>query len=1013
MTQALVTVVCPLPPDRVADAGQMIDTLGNPANPAIGGALDVLQNDAGTHFVSLHAVRSRDGLRGYIVLELSADGTEAAAVERIANAIGEDLKAVFLMASDWASGRSLSDYLLRHRVTVGGGWFSNPGVVFSGTPDMTVGRILAEEALAARIGVLLGAQGGGMGALERLDAVRSALANEPAFGDSLRPGVAAPPDPPAGQSLTGALVVPLAVTYLWPAGLFVLVWALIAGLAAPHGHTFLYGAMHGLWHGLLVALVLVVLGAGALYGLLVRAEATDWLEERTADRATQAAMFARENRQAQNHMISVTQRKPGVVRKITSLLIFRAIGELAANYYRPGFLSDIGTIHFARWVTPPGSPDVLFFSNYDGSWESYLEDFITRAHAGLTGAWSNSIGFPRSHNLVEDGATDGERFKRYARQSMQPTRFWYSAYPDLTTIEIRANSEIRRGLSGAMTEDEATAWLALFGSTARPESKLISSEIQSLLFGGLRFMKSGTCLLYTLSPETTRARAWLAEIRTHVAFNDGRRLGAEAVITLALGAPGLARLGLPEEGLNTFPFAFLEGMATEPRARILGDLGENGPANWWWGQTQPHAALLLYGRSDAAVTALLRTLDAAASRFSATLIKAIPLEPITNDKKEAFGFVDGISQPVIRDTYKGQRNTDPLHLVAPGEFILGYPDNRGNMPPGPTLPATADSANLLPLVGQPDGFARTLVESPRDLGCNGSFLVIRQLEQDAGAFNAYCEAEAARLKTHLPPPYDVSADFIAAKLVGRWRDGSSLVRHPYESGSVSIAKAAARVAAPAAPVVPVVPAVSVVTAAPAMPAMTPTAASPAASRAAGTAAATTSPAIAHSATAHPAGHAGKPHEHGDNSFRFGTEDPEAVRCPFAAHIRRANPRESLDPGSDDQVAITNRHRIIRVGRQYMPEAGQKPGLLFMCLNGDIERQFEFLQQNWIMAPSFHGLSHERDPILGDGSNGECGFTIASREGPLRLNQVPRVIATRGGGYFFLPGKRLIEFLSTP
>jgi hypothetical protein len=104
-------------------------------------------------------------------------------------------------------------------------------------------------------------------------------------------------------------------------------------------------------------------------------------------------MFERENRYAQNHMISVTQRKPGLVRWFTARLVFWIIGEFAARYYPPGFLSDIGTIHFARWVTAPRSPDLIFLSNYGGSWESYLEDFITRAHAGLTAVWSNSIGF--------------------------------------------------------------------------------------------------------------------------------------------------------------------------------------------------------------------------------------------------------------------------------------------------------------------------------------------------------------------------------------------------------------------------------------------------------------------------------------------------------------------------------------------------------------------------------------------------------------------------------------------
>ncbi len=97
-------------------------------------------------------------------------------------------------------------------------------------------------------------------------------------------------------------------------------------------------------------------------------------------------------------------------------------------------------------MTSPGTPDLILLSNYDGRWEGYLEDSITKAHTGLTGVWSNSLFFPRTENLVNKGATDGERFKWHARRSIVPTRFWYSAYPDLTTRVIRANAEIRRGL---------------------------------------------------------------------------------------------------------------------------------------------------------------------------------------------------------------------------------------------------------------------------------------------------------------------------------------------------------------------------------------------------------------------------------------------------------------------------------------------------------------------------------------------------------------------------------------
>ena len=149
----------------------------------------------------------------------------------------------------------------------------------------------------------------------------------------------------------------------------------------------------------------------------------------------------------------------------------------------------------------------------------------------------------------------------------------------------------------------------------------------------------------------------------------------------------------------------------------------------------------------------------------------------------------------------------------------------------------------------------------------------------------------------------------------------------------------------------------------------------------------------------------------ENDFLFGSEDPEALRCPFGAHIRRSNPRDSFGPGSQDQIAIHNRHRIIRVGRVYDPKEGQSPGLLFMCLNADIERQFEFIQQTWLNSPSFHSLACEKDPLMGDAEVGACSYTIPTRDGPVRLKPMPRFVTTRGGGYFFLPGKRLIEYLS--
>lgn len=1016
MSHALSTFIAPLRPDRIGDAEAAIDLLGNPARQDIKAALDRLEPPpgrpaeaevppdefVGTHFASLHAIRSSDGKRAYILLEFSADGTPEEALRRVLDAIGEHLRPVFMLA-DWRDGADLASYLTSHRVEVGSGFFDNPGLAFAGTAGMTVGRIRAEGRLAAAAAELLDAHREPMAAFARLQDVRAKLPAEHAY--ALRPAAPqAPFEPLSVASFIARLLGGFATKYLWPFLLLVLAWSAYSGLQAlwlQDGFwrrlaAFLVGA----FGGLAIAVVVLVLALGAVYLVFRRGEDRDPLDENAPDRSTNAAMFERENHYAQNHMISVTQRKPGLIRAFTARLAFWVVGEAATHFYRPGFLSDIGSIHFARWVTPPKSPDLIFLSNYGGSWESYLEDFITRAHAGLTGIWSNSIGFPRSENLFQKGATDGERFKRYARRSMAPTRFWYSAYPSLTTDNIRTNADIRRGLSGAMTEEEADTWLALFGSAARPVEKLVSSEIQSIVFGGLGFMPFGACLVVELPEEVDTARRWLQFVSQHIAYNDGRRLRRTAVVTLALGARGLERLGLPEEGLATFPFAFLDGMTSAARARILGDFGENGSEHWRWGRTAPDAVLLVYSETPGDLAALESSLGQSAADLGMAAFHRIPLRPVSTlkkdaqkkgdddpqkDKREPFGFVDGISQPVIRGTYKGLRNADQIHLVEPGEFVLGYPDDRGNIPPGPTLAATLDPANKLPLVSGSLDFSRTVVENQRDIGFNGSFLVIRELEQDVDGFWDYCGSEATRLANRLPQPYVIDKQFIAAKLIGRWTDGSSLMRHPYESQTAAKERALKRWHA----------------------SFGPKAAKLAVQIPHATKRPTSKPA---SAAAHSIPEAPDQSYRTDNDFLFGTEDPEALRCPFGSHIRRANPRDSLDPGSQDQIDISNRHRVIRVGR---PLEAEKPGLLFMCLNGDIERQFEFLQQSWLRSPSFHGLSCEKDPVLGDGEAGVCSYTIPTRDGPVRLSPMPRFVTTKGGGYFFLPGKRLVEYLCAP
>ena len=986
---ALVTIVARVPAAHLARLDGLIAGLGNPVNKDVRAALDAA---GGLHFMSLHAIPDGDGKTGYLVFEFTADGEPRAALDRIAAAIGDRLNPIFAAATDWRAKQGLAAWLDAHRISVGPGIFANPGLCFAGTPGMSVERIRKEAALSRFVAPLVADGRPSLRPIDRLAEIRAAVKANP---DHFWALAAPPPAAKEGRPLPGALglIARLApsfiATYLWPAGL-----VLIAAFAAAWLMSGSFGT--AAWWALMTLLILlgvILVWLGGAFTALRRQEARDWTDSRAADHATWKAMGEHENHCAQNHMVSITTRKPGMVRWFTLRIAFWLIGQFATRFYAAGFLGSISTIHAARWITIPGTRKLVFFSNFGGSWESYLEDFITRAHGGLTAVWSNSIGFPRAKNLFQQGATDGERFKRYARASMKPTLFWYSAYPDLTTDHVRCNAALRRGLASALTNDEAAQWLALFGSAARPEEKLETMEIQSLVFGGLGFMPCGACLLYTLPDDPARARRFLAALQPHIAFGDGRRLRRQAVLTVALGGRALAKLGLPDECTRGFPAAFLEGMGEPNRARLLGDSGETGPDRWEWSDARFDLALLAYGKTDRAVARLEAVVAAHAAEYGLEASHRIPLAEVVKPVKEPFGFADGISQPVIRGTYQSFRSNDPIHVVEPGEFIIGYPDNRGNRPPEPELSPLADPENVLPVADHSRAFANAIVESPRAVARNGSFLVIRQLEQDVTGFWDYCWAESRRLSAsaRLPAPYDVRPDFIAAKLVGRWRDGTSLVRNPYypmprpkpavadkeqleaQRRKTKTGEPAPAEDRPETPVTPLRPATN-----------------PAQGAAIQSAAA--------------------PNPRGDNDFLFGVEDPEALRCPFGAHIRRANPRDSLMPGSKDQVDISNRHRIYRLGRLYAPAKDRDPGLFFMCLNADIERQFEFIQQTWLVSPAFHGLVGEQDPLTSSGDEKATGYVVPSHDGPVRLKPLPKFVTTLGGGYFFMPGRSLLQWM---
>lgn len=172
------------------------------------------------------------------------------------------------------------------------------------------------------------------------------------------------------------------------------------------------------------------------------------------------AMMQREDWTTQNHMGSIVLIKPGILRTAIIKAGHRGLFLLLRLQARDGYLGSMRTVHFAHWAFLNNSSRLLFFSNFDHSWGSYLDDFIEKAHVGLTLAWGCGVGFPPTRFLLYDGASHGRKFKAWALASRAVSRFWYSAYPDLTVDQIERNNRIANGLrKPSLMDKEASEWL--------------------------------------------------------------------------------------------------------------------------------------------------------------------------------------------------------------------------------------------------------------------------------------------------------------------------------------------------------------------------------------------------------------------------------------------------------------------------------------------------------------------------------------------------------------------------
>ncbi len=207
---------------------------------------------------------------------------------------------------------------------------------------------------------------------------------------------------------------------------------------------------------------LLLLSAPFILWLLRRHEKRDPEVDVRPDPAALQALRDIEDHDVTNQFSALGSVKPGPFRRWLLAMILLLIDYACRHVFNRGHLGRVRTIHFARWVFIDDKARVVFASNYDGSHEAYMDDFINKVAWGLNLVFSNGIGWPRTDWLIKRGARIEQRFKYFQRRHQIPSQSWYKAYPGVTTLDMIRNHRVREGLERrSMSDAEALAWLQL------------------------------------------------------------------------------------------------------------------------------------------------------------------------------------------------------------------------------------------------------------------------------------------------------------------------------------------------------------------------------------------------------------------------------------------------------------------------------------------------------------------------------------------------------------------------
>jgi deferrochelatase/peroxidase EfeB len=569
-------------------------------------------------------------------------------------------------------------------------------------------------------------------------------------------------------------------------------------------------------------------------------------------------------------------------------------------------LESLDYVHYARFLPLWRHGMLLIVTEFDGSMKDYVTDFA----AVLDDEFSLILSYMKDRPRLpvsrypdefwayvdkHTGADEGETLAY-----PQP----FCAYPGLTVLEI----------AGAMRAK------ALPERPAHPDlwPALDAGDVQANVLRGYKARMA--CHLGLEFADSAAGRRLLRDLLPCVARQRDSR-NAATCINVGVTHAGLQALGVAQDVLERFPIAFREG----PRLRSarLGDTGTSSPRTWrlagFDARGHPvavHAMVSVYTKGGP--NELSAEVDRVRELLSpeTAVCFAQDAEALGETGEIHFGYRDGIAQPRIRGAAGDSPGAAPAeHQTPPGDLLLGkgYRNSRGGYYIG---------------------------ELPEALATNGTYAALRVIEQDVAAFD--------RLLAQTESQRGVKRETLAAKLMGRWPNGSSLALHPTEADREADRRSVIE--------------------------------------------------LDNFDYAAPPGafddREGRRCPIGAHIRRTNPRSGLVLGVPWGRRIvRRGMPYgPKFDPprGPD----------------------GIERGLVGLFLCGDLESQFEFIQHVWanedLSAP---GLRNTQDPFIG-ARDGATPFRFRPRESEAEITvMVPPLTRTRGSAYFFMPGLGSLKWLA--